>query len=80
VFKKDGNRVEDPEEVNCEMVSFFQKLLGVNSNFVELNEERLNAAISVLEYFIFSILCLPYLSYYGLFPTLITLGFLGHYS
>jgi hypothetical protein len=46
VFKKDGNRVEDPEEVNYEMVSFFQKLLGVNSNFVELNEERLNAAIS----------------------------------
>jgi hypothetical protein len=38
--------VEDPEEVNYEMVSFFQKLLGVNSNFVELNEERLNAAIS----------------------------------
>jgi hypothetical protein len=46
VFKKDGNRVEDPEEVNYEMVSFFQKLLGVNSNFVELNEERLNAAVS----------------------------------
>jgi hypothetical protein len=46
VLKKDRNRVEDPEEVNYEMVSFFQKLLGVNSNFVELNEERLNAAIS----------------------------------
>jgi hypothetical protein len=46
VFKKDGNRVDDPEEVNYEMVSFFQKLLGVNSNFVELNAERLNAAIS----------------------------------
>jgi hypothetical protein len=46
VFKKDGNRVDDPEEVNYEMVSFFQKLLGVNSNFDELNEERLNAAIS----------------------------------
>jgi hypothetical protein len=46
VFKKDGNKVDDPEEVNYEMVSFFQKLLGVNSNFVELNEERLNAAIS----------------------------------
>jgi len=44
VFKKDGNRVDDPEEVNYEMVSFFQKLLGVNSNFVELNAERLNAA------------------------------------
>lgn len=38
--------MEDPEEVNYEMVSFFQKLLGVNSNFAELNEERLNAAIS----------------------------------
>lgn len=46
MFKKDGNRVEDPEEVNYEMVSFFQKLLGVNSNFVELNKERLNTAIS----------------------------------
>jgi hypothetical protein len=46
VFKKDGNRVEDPVEVNYEMVSYFKKLLGVNSNFVELNEERLNAAIS----------------------------------
>jgi len=46
MFKKDGNKVDDPEEVNYEMVSFFQKLLGVNSNFVELNEERLNAAIS----------------------------------
>jgi hypothetical protein len=44
VFKKDGNKVDDPEEVNYEMVSFFQKLLGVNSNFVELNAERLNAA------------------------------------
>lgn len=46
MFKEDENRVEDSEEVNYEMVSFFQKLLGVNSNFVELNEDRLNAAIS----------------------------------
>jgi hypothetical protein len=40
---KDVISVEDPEKVEYEVLGFFQKLMGANSNFFQLNEERVNA-------------------------------------